>query len=281
MRKAVWLTMYLSAVAFAQVHLESPIWSPNGKRIAFGMSLTGQGTDWNVYLANIDGTGLRQLTRTGAWDAAWSPDGADIVFVSTVAGKRQISSMSVDGPTVIQLTKGDTENFHPSWSPKGTKLAFTCRSGVSSLICVMNADGSDIHAVTNTNQQCRWPTWSPDGKRLAYYSQGEVWTTNLETGERVHLFTMGPATSTLDWSPDGQQILFAAGTEQAGIQVFNISSGETRRILSADWRPGEPRWSSDGHRVLFVAGNSKPGIYCLDVSTSAVREVVSGTKMHN
>ena len=185
MYKAVWFSVCLSAASFAQVRLESPIWSPDGKRIAFAINSTGQSTDWNIYLTNIDGTGVSQLTRTGAWDAAWSPDGTTIAFVSTVAAKRQISSMLVDASTTRQLTTGDNENFHPAWSPKGAKLAFTCKSGSTSRICVMNADGFDIHAVSDTNQQCRWPTWSPDGKRLAYYCQGDVWTANLETGERA------------------------------------------------------------------------------------------------
>lgn len=281
MYKAVWLTMCLSAASFAQVRLESPIWSPDGKQIAFGISFTGQGTDWNIYLTNIDGTGLRPVTRTGAWDAAWSPDGATIVFVSTVAAKRQISSMPLDGSSTHQLTTGDNENFQPAWAPKGAKLAFTCRSGSTSRICVMNADGTDIHPVTDTNQQCRWPTWSPDGKRLAYYCQGDVWTANLETGAHAKLFTIGPATSTLDWSPDGEQILFVADTgELAGIDVSNISSKETRRILAADWQPGQPRWSPDGHRILFAAAGSQPGIYCLDTGTSNVREVIAGTGIH-
>jgi len=48
--------------SFAQVRLESPIWSPHGKRIAFGINFTGQGTDWNVYPTNIDGIGFRQIT---------------------------------------------------------------------------------------------------------------------------------------------------------------------------------------------------------------------------
>ena len=106
----------------------------------------------------------------------------------------------------------------------------------------MKADGSGIHPVTDTNQQCRWPAWDPDGKRLAYNCQGDVWTANLETGERSKLFTIGPAASTLDWSPDGEQILFAVDTgELAGIDVYNISSKQTRRILAPDWRPGQPR----------------------------------------
>src|SRR5579872_1287442 len=140
MCQAVWITMCLSAASLAQVHLESPIWSPDGKRIAFAVTFTRQATDWNVYIANIDGSGLRQITRTGAWDPTWSPDGTAIAFVSTVAGKRQISSMSLDTSASRQLTTSYSENFHPAWSPKSAKLAFTCRSGPSSRICVMNAD---------------------------------------------------------------------------------------------------------------------------------------------
>lgn len=281
MCKAVWLTVCLCAASLAQVHLESPTWSPDGKQIAFAASFTGQGADWNVYLANIDGTELRQLTRTGAWDATWSPDGKTIAFVSTIAGKRQISLMSVDGSASRPITTGASDNFHPAWSPNGAKMAFTCRSAASSRICVMNADGSDIHPVTDTDQQCRWPAWSPDGKRLAYYSQGDVWTKNLETGGRVKLFTVAPAASTLDWSPDGQQILFVADTgEQAGIEAFNISSKETRRIVAAEVLPGEPRWSPDGRRILFAAAGGKPGIYLLDISASTVRQVIAATWIH-
>ena len=94
-------------IALAQARLEYPVWSPDGTRIAFAMSFTGGGTDWNVYVrAKIDGTGLQQLTRTDACDAAWSPDSATIALVSTIDGKRQISVVYVDGSNVRQVDSG-------------------------------------------------------------------------------------------------------------------------------------------------------------------------------
>jgi hypothetical protein len=42
---------------------ESPIWSRDAAQIAFVVTETGRSSDWNIYVANPDGSGRRQLTR--------------------------------------------------------------------------------------------------------------------------------------------------------------------------------------------------------------------------
>jgi Tol biopolymer transport system component len=57
-----------------------PAWAPDGKRIAF---ITRQGNNDQIWVANADGNGLRQVTRirsntsnlSGVFDPTWSPDG--------------------------------------------------------------------------------------------------------------------------------------------------------------------------------------------------------------
>jgi len=57
-----------------------PAWAPDGKRIAF---ISRQGTNDQIWVANSDGTRLRQVTRiqsntsnlSGVFDPTWSPDG--------------------------------------------------------------------------------------------------------------------------------------------------------------------------------------------------------------
>ncbi|MCL6450513.1 MAG: Ig-like domain-containing protein [Acetobacteraceae bacterium] len=63
----------------------NPAWSPDGQRIAFTSHRDG---NYEIYLMNADGTGLRNLTRHPATDnsATWSPDGKKIAFVSSRDG---------------------------------------------------------------------------------------------------------------------------------------------------------------------------------------------------
>ncbi len=60
----------------------APKWSPDGRRIAFTGAVEH---NWDVYIANSDGGGIRDLTQgSGAMDETegWSPDGSKILFLS-------------------------------------------------------------------------------------------------------------------------------------------------------------------------------------------------------
>src|SRR5262249_9203588 len=64
-------------------HDSSPVWSPDGKTIAFLSSRSG---DSQVYLLSLAGGEAQKLTKlsTGADIVKWSPDGKTIAFTSSV-----------------------------------------------------------------------------------------------------------------------------------------------------------------------------------------------------
>ena len=106
-----------------------PIWSPDGSRIAFAITMT----ETSPYIRYERGW-LRQdqldESSCGRRSPSWSPDGRRIVFALR------------DGP--------------------GTDLF-----GRNAEIYVMNADGSAQTRLTNDPATDKDPSWSPDGQRIA------------------------------------------------------------------------------------------------------------------
>ena len=79
--------------------------SPDVTRVAFVSSTSGNA---DVWVQNVDGSGLRQLTNDAAADAwpAWSPDGRKIMFGSHAAGTREIRLVSADGGPAEKFADG-------------------------------------------------------------------------------------------------------------------------------------------------------------------------------
>ncbi len=108
-------TGVLSHFAAAGEDAEDPAWSPDGTRIAFQSKRDG---NQEIYVINVDGTGLRRLTNHPAVDGrpAWSPDSQWIAFESERDGKLDIYIMRADGTDVRRVTTNDGKNGWASWT---------------------------------------------------------------------------------------------------------------------------------------------------------------------
>jgi dipeptidyl aminopeptidase/acylaminoacyl peptidase len=97
----------------------TPIWSPDGSRIALAIPRDGNGDD-EIYVMHADGTQLTNLTNNPARDyaPAWSLDGQQIAFMSDREGALLIFVMDADGANVRRLVNWGSV-YRPAWQPPG------------------------------------------------------------------------------------------------------------------------------------------------------------------
>ncbi len=104
-------------------HPEDSAPAAYGDRVAFMSNRTG---DWEIYLMNLDGTGLRRLTNNSVIDGlpTWSPNGRSIAVVSNQGGSWGVWVMYADGSGRRRLfaiggggLPSDWQHEQISWGP--------------------------------------------------------------------------------------------------------------------------------------------------------------------
>ena len=102
---------------------EFPDWSPDGRRILFVGDLAEPG-NFDIYTIRPDGSGLRRLTKSPAFDgdAHFSPDGKSIVFGSDRTGNADVFVMRRNGTGVRRVTRHPSFDACPVFSIMGAPL---------------------------------------------------------------------------------------------------------------------------------------------------------------
>jgi Tol biopolymer transport system component len=135
----IWLTNADGSDQHRLTDGTGPEWSPDGAQIAFARVDFVSGA-WNLWVINLDGSGLRRVSSAFATEPAWSPDGTRLAYV----GLDGIDVVRLDGtePTTITGPAGLVGN--PAWSPDGQHVAFSRHpaTGQLSQLYVVNSDGS-------------------------------------------------------------------------------------------------------------------------------------------
>ena len=212
---------------------------------------------YDIYTANIDGSDLKQLTKSPGYDAeaTISRDGKRIVFTSMRDGDLDIYSMNADGTDVRRLTTELGYDGGPFFSADGTKIVYRAyhprtpeeiarykdllQKGViepgNFEIWVMDADGSHKHQVTHNGAANFAPFWFPDGKRIIFASNmGEPGSRNFDLyvinadGSGQERITFHPDFDAFPMlSSDGKKVVWASNR--------NGKQPHETNIFIADW----------------------------------------------
>jgi ABC-type branched-subunit amino acid transport system substrate-binding protein/Tol biopolymer transport system component len=265
-----------------------PAWSPDGEWLAFHSCgnlaiMHPDGSDPTVIWHWEDGGCVEQ--------PQWSPDSQWIAVSMLMGGcegafpmTREVRVISRDGAivtTVATITHKDEECFRPevAFSPDGTQVAYfdaDCRPWI------VNADGSGQPTPLDDFPywwtSASYPQWggkkgAPPPKPVpSAQEEGKVVEpcegvkppqicvrgAESDRGTQVTDSLGFEMIGGLSWSPDGQQIVFPAGSDFEVTQqydhklyVINADGSDLRQATSGDANDADPAWSPDGDWIAF------------------------------
>lgn len=256
--------------------LQDAALSPDGASVAYTVLHTDTSVEppvdrKTIFLQDIPTGYTKQLTDGTRQDhsPAWSPDGAQIAFVSDRAEKPHIFLLPVDGGEARQLTTlPNGVGAGPVWSPDGKSIAFTAAAQDEAAdpatpyrftrpiyrfdglgrtdrsnqnVWVVGTEGGNARQLTDDGFHYAPPRWSPDGSRLlaigslgpdSHSMKGQVRLIRLD-GSATSLTGEWGSADTAEWTPDGQTILFAGAP--AGTDI-----GTQNRLWRVDAASGSP-----------------------------------------
>jgi Tol biopolymer transport system component len=260
----------------------SPVWSPDGSRIAYVSRSSGFGGSYDIYVMNANGTGQTRLTTSPSaeFEPTWSADGSEIAFISNRYGnydvfKLNVAAQTLDPGTVeTRLTTDTEDDIDPAWSPSGTTIAFaSSRPSGAYHLFTMKADGTSQARVTTYTGGESHPAWSPGGLSLAYQrtvtnsQAADVYTLTLADPDNTQtaMTTDAADDSAPNWSPDGSRIVFqtdrhaapppaAPNTEIYSLTVASPATSQTR-LTTDPSRDSAPDWGTHAEAAAGTTGS--------------------------
>jgi dipeptidyl aminopeptidase/acylaminoacyl peptidase len=269
--------------------------SPDGRRIVYTVQHRDRpGRPYSLaWIRDVPSGKSARLGDGGVSHPRWSPDGEWIAYLGSEGDERRLMIIRPDGGQATPLAAVQWTN-HPlpstgerlTWSPDGKAIAF-----VSATPGPETEDaGGDPVVITRYLYK---PTASEGLTRFNDNRRVHVFVVDLVT-KKVRQLTHGDYYEhSIDWSPNGEEILFISNRESNPDQFFNydifavkVSDGRTRRLTRTESAEYRPRWSPDGKTIAFQGTRrgltssettmEDTHIWLMDADGSTRREIGAG-----
>lgn len=266
----------------------------------------GFGSYWfyskNFFSASPNPANSSQMTVTRITDGrvrncpSISPDGRFIAFSENAnLGEGTLFLHQTDTNTTIQLLEPGERTFGcTNFSPDGSLIYYIVfdKNNPSAALYSIPVIGGTPKRILSNLGSCF--TLSPDGTKTAFFRNdaqnkksglmiaavdGSYEKTLLTKSYGEMNFDMG-----LAWSPDGEQIAFAANPKPkekdsgTTILAVNVNTSEVKQITSEQYsNMGKMVWTNDGRNLIFVAksGRKHNKLYAMEYPSGEVRRITN------
>jgi dipeptidyl aminopeptidase/acylaminoacyl peptidase len=262
----------ITALAYAQVLTSSDLsrlrsigsvaLSPDGHYIAYTITMRDRLGRPYDQLWVMDLSTEKRLRLGGdkpAGGPLWSGDGRWIAFHGVDGEKRSLLIAHPDGSdTTFLVALAGTNSPLPgtgkevAWSPDGKQIAFVSSTAGEGAAEKPNSDpivitrylykpdASERHTRFNDNQRLHISVVDISSKQIRQLTQG-----NYDE-------------HSIDWSPDGKQLVFASNREPNQDEFFNydlftlqLADNSIHRLTATEYCEYDPLWSPDGKSIVY------------------------------
>ena len=269
-------------------HEASPIWSPDGSKIAFASDREGS---FDIFVMDSTGGTPLRLTRNSAKEVpvAFTPDGKYVIFSAAIqdpaesalfptARLGEVYKVAVDGGRTTRMLATPAETM--SWSPDGKWLLYQDRKGMEDIWRKHHTSSVtrdvwryDVATGKHTNLTSRGgedlnPVVSPDGTTAYFISERNgdkslnVWSFpvgNPSKVSRITDFTTHPVrflsiagNGTLAFTYDGELYTMRPGASATKVAVDVVIDEEIPDYKTSVRSSAGAKVSPDGKQVAFV-----------------------------
>jgi len=236
-------------------HTTASSWSPDGKRVAFGV-MTGAGVS-SLHVVTPSDRGRDIVVDVGGWmsQPLWSPDGKRLAVQHSVEDRTVLEVMRDDGSERSEIVGPTDPNYGAGvigWLSEHKLLAMR-REGSGSVLLELDSDGGESREVGALPGVSYSTDISRDRTRVALSVEGDgLWVIDLSSGQATKPVEDTRVLSAVAWSPDGGEIAYGVVDQEgeaSGIYVVDVASGTTRRLIGSRYVT-DVVWLPDGSGVL-------------------------------
>jgi dipeptidyl aminopeptidase/acylaminoacyl peptidase len=269
-----------------------PVWSPDGKRIAFLSDRDGTN---QVHVLWVDTREVAQLTHLEQAPSGinWSPDGKQIAFTAFEPDNDPILAVKLpERPRGAQWARPAVLVNRLAWAADGRG---PLPMGYTQVYSIDSSLGGTPRQITSAKYNHNTPAWSADGQTIyissirkpdAEYLHGdsEIYAVDMKTLEVKPLTDRKGPDGNPQVSPDGHWIAYIGYDEKgytnhvASLYLMDNAGGNKKLwVGSLPSSPRGARWSADRSGVYYdMEEQGSSHIYFAGVD-GKVRKVTDGT----